>query len=426
MMWMPRQAGDARRISGRTAGAVTLETAAGADGRASARSDGVAGALAPRESVTAVPLRGEERFYHPELDVLRFVAFLLVFMLHGFAAEPAAWRAAGLGEEAARWGSSLILAGRFGVDLFFVLSSYLITELLLREWAKRGRLDVKSFYIRRALRIWPLYFVFLGAVVLLVPYVLPDEHLPNAHLLALLLFSGNWAMAVSGFPPSVAAPLWSVSIEEQFYIAWPLLIARLGPGRILPAAAIMIGIASISRLGLILADQPDRVLWTVTLSRLEPIAMGAALAVLLRGRAPRLGAPARWALFLGGIFVMVACTRYNPGGPGNLLVYPLVALGATGMLVAVLRDDAAGTLLASPVLTWLGRISYGLYVYHVLAIELVRHYADATGVLRSLPPGSVALAGFALTVALSAVSYRFIEAPFLRLKRRFTHVRSRD
>ena len=392
-----------------------------------ARSDGVAGALAPRETVDPVLLRADERFYHPELDGLRFVAFLLVFVLHALPQEVEAWQGIGTGESGARWASSFVLSGRYGVDLFFALSSYLITELLLREWAKRGRLDVKSFYIRRALRIWPLYFVFLGLATLVVPLVLPGESLSTVHLVSFLLFAGNWSIAFLNWPDSVASPLWSVSIEEQFYIVWPLLIARIGPRRLLAATAVMIVLASLVRLCMVLARVEDRMLWTVTFARLEPIALGAALAVLLRGRALQLPNAVRPVLFLAGLFAWVAAARFNPGGPGNLVVYPVVAVGAVGMLLAALRDDSRGTMLASPLLTWLGRISYGLYVYHVLALDLIDH-------LFGIGEGSPAIArfvlaplgGFAVTVALAALSYRFIESPFLHLKKRFTHVRSRD
>ena len=392
-----------------------------------AQSDGVAGALAPRQAVDPEPLRAAERFYHPELDVLRFVAFAFVLLLHAGPKDVAQWTALGVPEEVARWATSAILSGAYGVDLFFALSSYLITELLIREWHKRGKLDVKSFYIRRALRIWPLYFFFLGLTILVVPRLLPDEHLPSAHLWAFLLFGANWSAAILGFPNSVAGPLWSVSIEEQFYIVWPLLLAAIGVRRILPAALVMIGIAGVVKLGLVAAAVDTRVLWTVTFARLEPIAIGAMIAVLLRGGVPTLGGTRRAALFAGGLFVWVAGTRYSPGGWANLILYPAVAAGAGAMLLATLRADTAGSLFGSPVLVYLGRISYGLYVYHRLALDLVRHWlGEATTLQPWFAFLLVPLMTLAFTIALAAVSFRFVEEPFLRLKRRFTHVRSRD
>src|SRR5947207_1159181 len=99
------------------------------------------------------------RFYRPELDGLRFFAFLAVYINHTLLLDPAR------GELWKRALGSIGTAGAFGVDLFFALSAYLITELLLREQKARGRIDVPAFYLRRMLRIWPLYFVFLGAMV---------------------------------------------------------------------------------------------------------------------------------------------------------------------------------------------------------------------------------------------------------------------
>ena len=102
------------------------------------------------------------RFYHPELDQLRFFAFLMVFLHHAFPHQPEFWTKLGVPGPIAQVLSGIGATGAFGVSLFFVLSSYLITELLLREKELIGTLDVKSFYVRRILRIWPLYFFFLA------------------------------------------------------------------------------------------------------------------------------------------------------------------------------------------------------------------------------------------------------------------------
>jgi peptidoglycan/LPS O-acetylase OafA/YrhL len=137
-------------------------------------------------SKSSIPLQptGENRsgaFYRPELDALRFFAFLYVFISHAFSLAPDHYISAGLSAEAALWLARAVAVGGFGVGLFFVLSSYLITELLIREYNRTGKLDVRSFYIRRALRIWPLYFFFLILVYLAIPqnstYALPGKFL---------------------------------------------------------------------------------------------------------------------------------------------------------------------------------------------------------------------------------------------------------
>ena len=111
--------------------------------------------------------------------------------------------------------------------LFFLLSSYLITTLLLREFEQTGRLDLVAFYIRRALRIWPLYFVAVAVSILLLPHF-GFQHIPVAHVVGMLTFTFNWSQAALGYARTPASLLWSVSVEEQFYFVWPLLLVALG------------------------------------------------------------------------------------------------------------------------------------------------------------------------------------------------------
>jgi peptidoglycan/LPS O-acetylase OafA/YrhL len=133
--------------------------------------------------------------------------------------------------------------GAFGLDLFFALSSYLITTLLLREYANRGSFSVRAFYVRRALRIWPLYFTFLALTVFVIPLIIPAERFGLIYIVSFALFVGNWACAVKGIPFSVAGPLWSISVEEQFYIAWPLLLRFFGIRGIKQLAVVMLLVA---------------------------------------------------------------------------------------------------------------------------------------------------------------------------------------
>jgi len=110
--------------------------------------------------------------------------------------------------------SSVAAAGGFGVDVFFALSSYLITELLLREKARSGRVDVRAFYLRRILRIWPLYFFFL-ALAISLNGLMSNEHVSWKANAAFLLFSGNLWMMFAGGSMWAIRPLWSISVEER-------------------------------------------------------------------------------------------------------------------------------------------------------------------------------------------------------------------
>src|SRR4051812_38005280 len=151
------------------------------------------------------------RYYRPELDVLRFVAFLLVYLSHVVPGDPVFFTQLHIPRQIAGFIIAFAAGGSWGVDLFFALSSYLITTILLRERQEVGRIDVGSFYLRRVLRIWPLYFVFLLCVVPLIRWWLPADEMSGNYALTHALFVGNWACVFWGYPHSIAGPLWSVS-----------------------------------------------------------------------------------------------------------------------------------------------------------------------------------------------------------------------
>lgn len=185
-------------------------------------------------------------FYRPELDVLRFFAFLSVFVYHTLYVPLDHLVGRGVPMWFAQLQVSISRVGAYGVDLFFALSAYLITELLLREKEYRGTLDVKSFYIRRILRIWPLYYVFV-LLAAVVPFLNPYHGFSLKYVLPFLFLAGNWSTIAFGPPYSAALPLWSVSIEEQFYLLWPPIVARLSRRGIVFSAVGMILMANVTR-----------------------------------------------------------------------------------------------------------------------------------------------------------------------------------
>lgn len=368
------------------------------------------------------------RFYRPELDGLRFFAFFAVYLQHTVNF--------GVGEHhhLANWVGDLCTtvgdAGTFGVDLFFVLSSYLITELLLRERAVKGVLDVKAFYVRRILRIWPLYFLYL-IFAYAITFAVPSEGLTWKHLLGYVFFAGNWVYFLMPVA-TVAAPLWSVSLEEQFYLIWPWVVRRATPKRLALSSLGLIAMAAVVSLAMGIW-QPDFD-WVSknSFTRVDGIAVGALLAVLLRGRIPRLGEGARLALFLTSVALLLL-VAHNFGLftlPVPLLTlvtgWPLAALACGSIVYSVLgsRGRWSSILRCAPII-YLGRISYGLYVYHELLLKLGdRIFPEHS----SAPTQMIAYWAFGLiaTLPVAAASYRWIESPFLRLKRsNYTVVQSR-
>jgi peptidoglycan/LPS O-acetylase OafA/YrhL len=381
----------------------------------------------PGPQVAAADARnGAKRFYHPELDVLRFFAFFLVFIHHHFPSVSGQHNPH-LGKLFAISVSSVATAGAFGVDIFFALSSYLITELLLREKARTGTVDVRSFYLRRILRIWPLYFFFL-ALAFAINGLIPNEHVSGKAIAAFVLFSGNWWMMFAGRSVSVINPLWSVSVEEQFYLSWAPLVRTLDQRGMLVAAGAMLLVSNGMRLAIALAHfGTERYIWFNTVTRLDPIALGIIIAVLLRGRSPVLSFVKRGLLFVTSLAVLLAAanvlhTRSEEVHLSLALGYPLVALSSIGFVLSVLSSGPSW--YARGPLVYLGRISYGLYVFHLLGLKL----ADVIGAHVSFGARFVkgqGLLGLVLTVVMAMISYHALEKPFLRMKERFAHVPSR-
>jgi peptidoglycan/LPS O-acetylase OafA/YrhL len=373
---------------------------------------------------------GPGRFYVAELDGVRFLAFLAVLVVHAIPA-PFDARVPGVHWDGLEWwASNLILSGAFGVDLFFVLSSFLITSLLLREEDRRGRIDVKAFWMRRMLRIWPLYYSFVIACWVL-------EGLPFRSAASFLLFAGNWGLLLWPLSRDTnVGILWSVSIEEQFYLVWPLLLVLLSRRSLRSVCLAMLAGSFVCRVMILAGGGGFAQIWLNTFSRLDPIAVGALIAIGVRERPIRLAPGIRTALGVGAPLVVVVATGLLTGGllrPGydgsgagtgfliravsvpvlvTSLAFLVAALGCGAVIVFTLAGG--GSWLAHPVLVYLGKISYGLYVFHSLAIHLVESFWW---------PWRFSLS-FAITVVFAALSYQFMERPFLRLKGRFTHVPS--
>jgi peptidoglycan/LPS O-acetylase OafA/YrhL len=382
----------------------------------------------PASQAYSIPPAAQS-FYRPELDGLRFFAFLAVYANHTVKFGVTGQHHH-LPDAVANALGTIGKAGAFGVDLFFVLSSFLITELLLRERRARGSLDVKSFYIRRILRIWPLYFAFLFFAYALTFFV-PHEKLTAWHLMGYALFSGNWFYMYRPMA-SVAGPLWSVSVEEQFYLIWPWAVRRGPTGRIvwLAVGLVVLGMAIRLVLGLKGINEP----WVSknSLTRVDGIAAGVILAAALSGRMPRLSFWERTALLCGGLGVLLwVANQFDLIDTHTPAVYltlgwPLVAAGCVGVVLSALGGNSPfDFVLRSKPIIYLGRISFGLYVFHQLGLLLSEAIFPRHESVASQWLGNTVLA-LLLTMMMAAASYRWLERPFLQLKqRRFTVVRSR-
>ena len=378
----------------------------------------LATAVVEREST---PARGDS-FYRPGLDILRALAFLLVFVAHGLA-----WHI----DKPSQIGA-IARAGEFGVCIFFFLSSYLITELLLREKRDTHTILIPAFYMRRILRIWPLYFAMIafGAFYGLFS---PENTVSLAWGISLVLLFTNWYTVGHGYPPGFLFPLWSISLEEQFYLVWPWVVKYLSPGGLLGIASLLLAAAYVT-LALLLGQKQtlDPAIWVNSLVQFQFFALGTMAAIGLRGRVPHLAKPLRWVLFFAGLLGMraaqAAVFANDPSLPhdfAHLAPRFLIALLGCLCLFFSLLPLTAGRM-QKPFI-YLGKISYGLYVYHVPWLGAARHilefFAGHLSPLASqLCTVAIALPG---TIVTGMLSYRYLESPFLRFKKRYTVVRSR-
>jgi peptidoglycan/LPS O-acetylase OafA/YrhL len=318
-----------------------------------------------------------------------------------------------------------------GLCLFFALSAYLITDLLLRERDATGIISIKRFYIRRLLRIWPLYF--LGLSIALIFEARAHEH-HYAALLWFVFFAANiYGCIHGGLPQNPMSPLWSISIEEQFYLVWPWAMRWLSKRALLASALFFIFVANITLfvLGQRHADT-DTTVWFNSFAQSEMFAVGIILA--LAGK-PQIRGNAIFGISLaaaGPILWFIACflfhakqpahVRLATSGPALMAGWMLIALGCA----AIRRGfSMVGPAHMPDWAVALGKISYGLYVYHMLALQISRQLLlrlGAWGHLHSWLWSSIA---FALTVLAARLSYAFYEKPFLLLKKRFEIIHGR-
>ncbi|AGA26008.1 acyltransferase family protein [Singulisphaera acidiphila] len=378
------------------------------------------------------PERGAGRIYFPELDGLRFFAFMLVYLFHGGI--ESAMLSPFVGRAVA---AALREKGWVGVELFFILSGYLITTLLLREEDEFGRIDLQAFWIRRILRIWPLYYLTVAIGFLLIPWVEGTIGTPGYrellanHLAPFLGFLGNWSMSLIGpVPYDALSVLWSVCVEEQFYLFVPLLVAWVGRRYRLGLVVVLILATVLARYFFSQAYPVEIKIRFNTFMHLDTLLSGVLLALVF-GPTPGSERGARWARWLQ--WPLLLGTIWLFAGPQlgvettERRTWDFVWIWVWGVALVAIVVSSRGWLRASLAYSrfvWLGKISYGLYMYHEVAIWGRRSLEHR------LPwfPNKDALltiATFAATVGLAALSYYAFERRFLALKRFWTRVPSR-
>jgi peptidoglycan/LPS O-acetylase OafA/YrhL len=331
--------------------------------------------------------------YRPEIDGLRAIAVLQVVLYHA---------GAGLG------------AGYVGVDVFFVISGYLITSLLLQEFRDTGRIDVTAFYARRVRRIFPAALLTVAATLVVGAALLsPQEfaHLARSAAAAAMFIANVFFQYASGGyfdAPSEAMPLlhlWSLAVEEQFYLVWPALLILLlrGSMRHLPWLLGLSALASFALAELLVAPRPEAAFYFAP-ARFWELAAGGLVACSAAGRGAR---PASAALGLLLVLAAAFVPLAHFPGAGAL---PSVA-GAALLIAAVHGGDAGavGRLLRTAPLTWIGKLSYPLYLWHWPLLAFYRATTLGDGATASR------LLLCLLALALAWLTYRYVEQPLRTL-----------
>ena len=352
------------------------------------------------------PLR-HSHTYMPGLDGLRTFAVLAVILFH--------------------LNTPYITAGFLGVDVFFVLSGYLITGILLREWAVKGRLDLKKFYVARFRRLLPA-LVFMLSVVMTVVWLFEPDLLNTVRqdTLAALVYVNNWWYVfhdVSYFEsfgkPSPLQNLWSLSIEEQFYLVWPLLLlfGLKSKRRFLQVVGVTLFASALwMAVSFTPGVDPSRVYYG-TDTRLFALLIGAVLAFGWRPDAFKHDMPdvGRRILNIGGAvaFATLLIVMTRASAYGTFLYYGgflLVALASAVLIAATAHPSTVWSrLFGSEWLRLIGTRTYGIYLWHYPVIILTTPIEQ----IGTFEPFR-ALAQVALTLVIAELSYRWIETPVRR------------
>jgi peptidoglycan/LPS O-acetylase OafA/YrhL len=366
------------------------------------------------------------------LDGLRALAFLGVFAYH----------------------TQFLRFGWVGVDLFFVLSGFLITDILLRmKDSIQGKEFFLKFYGRRALRILPLYYFYLLAltlIVLLIPNLnlgpliknFSDEFQRNIWYGVFYVY--DFFSATSSYAKNWSfTHLWSLSVEEQFYLVWPLLIFLVPKKHFKKLCLIAIGLGPILRLIIttiyrshfspILLDDPQQATYVLPFSQIDAFALGAYISrfEISRPRGQLLAmvilTPALGMLadqLTTGQYVLATLGYKLPlaGAYKEVWGYSLLNYLFAVLLFCVVRTKLFTSDLSGSVLRYLGKISYGLYVYHYFTLAVVTGLFKKFGLPYTLGSSEVFWTALLATIAVASLSYYLLEKPILGLKTRFFEI----
>jgi peptidoglycan/LPS O-acetylase OafA/YrhL len=370
-----------------------------------------------------------KRIYFENLDGLRFLCFLSVFFYHSFYTDFDYIKEASTYQLITK---EIFVNGNIGVNFFFVLSGFLITFLLVEEKKLNGQIDIKKFWFRRILRIWPLFYLCVGVGFFVFPLLKsafgqqPNE---TARLGYYITFINNFDFIVNGSDASVLSVLWSVAIEEQFYFVWPIILYLLPIKRYWIAFIAIIGLSWAFRA----FNNHDLAHEYHTLSCIGDMAIGAFGAWLVatntkfKIRIEKL--KTFYILLIYALFSSVVLFRDEILQSDNLLlsVFERTFIAIIILMIILEQNFSYHSVFKMSrfkLITKLGTVSYGLYCLHFIGIlvvtTLTRVFSINTELWQVLLIDTTL--SLALSILLSLVSYKLYELPFLRIKNKFAYI----
>ena len=372
------------------------------------------------------PTDAGSRLHLPALDGVRGLAILLVLVHHLLASNLAT------GNRFIDAVNAIREASWVGVDLFFVLSGFLITGILFDSLSSQGYF--KNFYVRRVLRIFPLYYGFL-LVLICLTYPL---HLHwNGMQYTLLtytqnlgMFTGNYTVRFSPAPFINLDQFWSLAVEEQFYLIWPLILFMVRDLRklILTASALSV-CALVLRVVLVAHGAPKNEIYMMIGCRADSLMIGGILALLLRTSARAALLRYSGFAFLAGCLILFSIGVYCRGFPSDnhfvdTFGYSMIAITFAGLVGATLaRPSWTRMAFENGFMRFFGKYSYGIYVFHfsldAAFTGMLRRWLDATFHSKAIGVGLGGLVVTLLTVFVAVLSYQLYEKRFLELKKYF-------
>jgi peptidoglycan/LPS O-acetylase OafA/YrhL len=366
----------------------------------------------------------------PELDGMRGLAILLVLMVHIIPYNPVQIHYPG-----EKYIASFASMGWAGVDIFFVLSGFLITSILLRT--KSGAGYFKKFYVRRILRIFPLYYITITIVFIVAPLInstLKTEVLANMPWYYLYIV--NWGFAFNRLTDSLSIGLtWSLAIEEQFYLAWPLVVYYLNSKKLAFLSVILILSSLIIRVGLFnyngnLFDYSE-FFYHATFTRFDSLILGALIAVAFesewwKGALKRIAVPILF-ITVGLVGYLIRLRPDSPlwdNPPMYTYGFTLLALGAGGLIVILTTsayNNPLRRLFRNSILSFFGKYSYAIYIFHRLVIQLLED-GFKNNQLTGFPFWLLFnVLSVVIPVIMALISWNLFENPILNLKRYFEY-----